>query len=265
MKKIFLMLVLSVVFVLALCVNSFAFEIPEEYEGTNYGAHYDTSHDGGCCTITNGETSENHYDEGYKAGYGDGLESSAITDEEKQAIISDYLASSAYAESIAQAKAEAVEDYKGSEQFNEDVQNSDAYQSAVSQAYNNGKQDGENEYKGSDANRYALQAQYQSGVDNGYQAGYDAGYGDASETLYDKGVADGMANFRTSNEYKNTLQANYDGGYEAGYIEASSGQENVKDDSSSSLGYILGLAGGLVGLFVLYMVLSKISKKKGRK
>ena len=100
MKKIFLMLVLSVVFVLALCVNSFAFEIPEEYEGTNYGAHYDTSHDGGCCTITNGETSENHYDEGYKAGYGDGLESSAITDEEKQAIISDYLASSAYTEAI---------------------------------------------------------------------------------------------------------------------------------------------------------------------
>ena len=63
MKKIFLRLSFCVALVFLLCLTAFAFETPSEYEGTQYGASYDTSHDSGCCT-PDGSGSYNHYDEG---------------------------------------------------------------------------------------------------------------------------------------------------------------------------------------------------------
>ena len=258
MKRFLITFALSIALVLAMCVTSFAFEIPDEYEGTNYGAHYDTSHDGGCCTITNGETSENHYDEGYYTGYKDGLASTDITDEEKQAIIQAYLESQAFQDAMAQA----VEDYKSSEAFKDDMQRHDDYQSAVAQAYTKGVEDGENGYKNSDAHNHDLRAEFQNGVNSGYEAGYNAGYSDASKSLYDKGLADGYVNFREGEEYKVTLQSYYDGGYTEGYSAGFDNSNSSNKNEGADWTKIVTLLISVIVFVILLLFVSKFKKNK---
>ena len=54
-KKIILLMLFCVSLMLVFSVASFALEVPAEYEGTNYGASFDTSHDECCAPSGSGE------------------------------------------------------------------------------------------------------------------------------------------------------------------------------------------------------------------
>ncbi|MBP3323797.1 MAG: hypothetical protein J6M16_06360 [Clostridia bacterium] len=106
-----------IILVLACILLAFAFSVmcfASEAEGDYYMKSFDTSHDNNCCPNPSADGGEPCYKLGYDAGYADGCLETALSEEEKQAIINEYLASEAYAQAIAQAKAEALEDYKSS-------------------------------------------------------------------------------------------------------------------------------------------------------
>lgn len=259
MKRFLITFALSIALVLAMCVTSFAFELHPEL-GDGYGCNYNTDHESSdCCPFLGESFYGSHYDEGYYTGYKDGLASTDITDEEKQAIIQEYLTSQAFQAAMAQA----VEDYKASDDFKNDIKNSEEYLLAIADSYIQGMSAGAEDYKNSDAYDYALSSEYQAGVNAGYSAGYSSGYGDASEALYDKGVADGYVNFRESVEYSKTLQSQYDGGYSEGYTDAVEDVNSIPNDEGVDYVKIFSLiAGVLFSGFVLLLVLKFKNKKR---
>ena len=225
-KKIILLMLLCILMLLTLSVTSCAFEVPAEYEGTNYGASFDTSHDECCAPSGSGEI--NHYEKGYQDGFGDGLASSAITDEEKQAIIDEFKASQEY---------------------------QDALEGSRLSGYSLGTQEGVEEYKKSDEYNSAMQNQYQAGNTDGYNSGYAEG---AAE-MYAKGVADGFANFKTTNEYKNTVEVQWQEGYIEGHDKGYELGVDNQYNPATVIGLVVVMLVGFSLLFVLTM------RKKGRK
>ncbi len=263
MKKIILRFALMLVFSIILAISAFAYEVPEQYEGTNYGASYNTDHDNDCCPYPQGTGVEHptHYDEGYSDGFKDGLESDGLSEDEKQAFLEQYHDSDEFKALLAQA----VNDYKASSQFGEDMKNTAEYQGAIVSAYQNGYNAGQEDYKGSDSYRNDLYAQYENGVNSGYNLGYNSGYFEAEEKLYDKGMAEGFANFRDSAEYKATLQAQFDGGYNEGYLAGANDSQNVKsDDNSVSVSSLLTLVLSVISLGALSVFLFIHKRKKGK-
>ncbi|MBQ2809672.1 MAG: hypothetical protein IJF11_02135 [Clostridia bacterium] len=269
MKKIFLKLSFCIALAFLLCLTAFAFEIPPEYEGTQYGASYDTSHESNECCNPGGTGSYLHYEKGYTDGFTDGyqsgLEGNELSEEEKQAFLEEYLNSEAYAQAIASAQNKAIEDYKASQQFNEDMQESPYFQGAVFEAYNNGKTAGVTEYKSSQECEDNLYAQYESGVSAGFESGYTQGYNDATDIQYDKGVADGLASFRDGAEYKATLQAQYDGGYNSGYNDGSADALNGVENNGADWSTIVSLVLTILSAGLIFVFVSIRKKGKNRK
>ena len=241
-KKINFFMLLCIVMLFALSVTSFAFEIPAEYKGTNYGASFETTHDECCAPSNSGEI--NHYEEGYQDGFGDGLASSAITDEEKQAIINEYLSSEAYQQAIENAKAQGVENFK----------NSVEYVNAMLDSY----ESGHNEYKNSDEYKNSIQDSFNAGLVDGY----DDAYAEAANVMYQKGVKDGYQNFKNTAEYESTLQSWGQSGYDMGYKD---GLDNASSESTTNPATAVVLILILFGLFAFYFVIFKIASKKSFK
>ena len=271
MKKILLTFVLLLALSMLFTVSAFAYEAPEKSPQTT--PSYDDSHDAvndNCCPYPSGSGVEHgsHYEEGYYDGHYDGyqagLESTELSEEEKQAFLSQYFESQDYKDRIAQAQEQAVNNYKNSSQFNEDAKNAASSQGAILEAYANGYNAGRAEYKGSDEYQSALQAQYMSGVDAGYQSGYNTGYSEAEQAVYSKGVAEGFVDFRESSEYKATLQSVYDGAYNEGYADGANDGQSATESDGPNWSSIITLAIGIITIGGLFLFVS-IPKKKERK
>ena len=274
MKRKILTFVLTVALLLCLSVTAFAFEIPSEYdfEGSEYGAHYNTSHEEGCICgqVLSGEL--NHYEEGYQDGFRDGLSSNGVSDDEKQQIIDDYLAS----EEFEAVKQQIIAGYKNSDEANaekqeavdeaiENYKNSAEYHAAMFNSYTSGMEAGESEFKSSEEYESKLAEQYSNGLNTGYDSAYQKAYDEAVATVYDKGVADGYSNFRSTAEYINTLQAQFDGGYNEGYTDGSNeALEGVTTEEEGADWTSLISLMATVGFGVLVLVFLLTRKKKKR-
>lgn len=250
MKRIFLTFILSVSLIFILAISSFAYEIPNEYEGTQYGAGYDTTHDeDNCCSYPSGSSVEhgNHYESGYSDGFKDGYQSGLENEEElseaqKQAFLEQYFQSQEFKDRIAQAKADGVSEFK----------NSIEYANVLDEARREGAENfkSSDEYKDEKAEERA----------SGERDGYNAGYNEAAEAMYSKGLADGSGVFKKSEEYKQTLQSTYELGFEDGYVDG------YNSDEDSNPVAIVGLVATLFVLFGIYIFITMISKKsKGKK
>lgn len=274
MKRKILTFVLSFALLLCLGVTAFAFEVPSEYdfEGSEYGLYFETTHEQGCICgqVLSGEL--NHYEAGYIDGFGAGLSSDGVSDFEKQQIIEDYLAS----EEFEAFKQQIIADYKESaaakaekqeaiDEAIEDYKNSAEYHAAMLNSYTSGMEAGESEFKSSEEYESKLEEQYSNGLNTGYDSAYQKAYDEAVATVYDKGVADGYSNFRSTAEYKNTLQAQFDGGYNEGYTDGSNeALEGVNTDEEgadwTSLISLMATVG--FGLVVLVFLLTRKKKKR---
>lgn len=257
--KVIITLAVSAVLIALCAVTAFAWTQQPELPG--YGVHYDISHDSPDCCPNEGSGvyGSSHYEQGYYRGYMDCYNQAGGTfeDAQKQAIINEFLASAEYQQRINEAKAQGIEDYKNSEEYN----------MALLESYNQGFERGKEEYKNSPEYEQSLDAQYSAGVKASYEGAYNLGYVEGSEQMYAKGVSEGYANFRATEEYKNTLQAQYDGGYGAGYTEgvndAQSAQPSEENtvDISSVISLVLTII--LLSGVVIFVFTNK--KFKGRK
>ena len=116
----------------------------------------------------------------YNDGYIDGLLDGAPTQDE----IDSY-------------KAEAIDSYLKSTEF----------ENLKLDIYNNGAEQAVDSFKGSKEYEDKLAEQYTDGVKAGYQGGYDNAYSDAETKMYNKGWADGQADFRNGEEFNTTKNA----------------------------------------------------------
>ena len=146
MRKIILKISLLLTFIVLFTISVFAFTVPSEYDGTKYGANYDTSHESNdCCPYPEASSvpADSHYEKGYSDGFLDGyqsgLESDELSEEQKQTFLNEFLASGAYAQLIEQA----IEDYKNSIEFHAELM----------AAYENGVLKGDNGYNKCEQNK----------------------------------------------------------------------------------------------------------------
>lgn len=225
-RKIIIFMLCSLLLVSSLSVVAFALE-PD-----TYGDNFDTSHqENGCCNIGG---SDIHYNQGYE----DGLLDGAPTQEE-----------------IDSHKAEAVDSYLKSSEF----------EKLKLDIYQNGANEAVDSYKGSTEYESTLNEQYTDGVSAGFQGGYEAAYSDAQTQWYDKGWADGKADFRVSSEYALTKEACLDSGYEMGYLEGhNDGYENGMDNSIEPSA-LFAILFSIVGLVIVLLALSYSQAKKNKK
>ena len=265
--KLIITLAVSAALAVLLVITAFAYVTPDYYpeDGSEpvpypgYGANYNELHDeSDCCPYEgSGHFGSSHYEAGYYQGYMDCFEYAGdnLDDVQKQAIINAYLSSPEFQQKIAEAKAQGAEDYKKSEE----------YTLALLQSYAEGEQAGKD--KALQSQQQVLNDSYKAGIKAGYEEAYNLGYVEGSEQMYAKGVSDGYANFRATEEYKNTLQAQYDGGYGAGYTEgvndAQSAQPSEENtvDISSIITLVLTIV--LLSGVVIFVFTNK--KFKGRK
>lgn len=255
--KVIITLAVSAVLIALCAVTAFAYTQHDELPG--YGAYYDDIHDSPDCCPNEGSGvyGSSHYEQGYYDGYKSCYEQAgnSVEEAQKQAIINEFLASAEYQQKIAEAKAQGAEDYKKSEE----------YTLALLQSYAEGEQAGKD--KAFQTQQQALNDSYKAGIKAGYEEAYNLGYIEGSEQMYAKGVSEGYANFRATEEYKNTLQAQYDGGYGAGYTEgvndAQSAQPSEENtvDISSVISLVLTII--LLSGVVIFVFTNK--KFKGRK
>lgn len=224
-KKIISIILLCIFVVSCFVISSFA--LTDEQKGDNY----DSTHTGsGCCVDTNGSL---HYDEGYEDGLLDGS-SGKYSQEELDSSIN-----------------EAIQNYiNGAE-----------YQGLIQQAREEGAKNAVEEYKDSTEYKDKLKEENKNGYDNGYNSGYEQAYDDAAEAMYDKGLADGYANFRNTEEYQNTIIASADGGYEKGYLDGVDyGVKNAYDPAT-----LISLIITLIGVVLVTGVILTAKAKKHKK
>lgn len=157
-------------------------------------------------------------------------------------------------EDIMSGESEPVEGSPGENVVQSFMQN-------ISLAFQEGKAEGEANFKLSLEYRTALETEYEAGADAGYQQGFMIGTNDgyskglldgaelANEELYNKGKNEYM----NTEAYQKTLQDTYDEGYEDG-----------SDNSSNPFIYMVP-ALVLCGLVIGYVAISSRIKKKKKK
>ena len=240
MKKRIIFVITSILVVLAISIGVFASAAVASVDVQ--GPSYDGSHaQDGCCVET--EDGEPHYDIGYNDGYTDGSSAGASS------AVESFKNSEEYSSLIAEAESNAVQQYIGSQ----------AFQDFVQEAESKAVEEYQNSEEFSSMKEDLLSAGEKSGYENGYHAG--------AEAMYNKGVIDGYANYRGTDEYEKTVNKAHQDGYDDGYIEGHHDGQAYAQDNSYNPNTIIGLLISVFGLFGLYIVVSVIlhQKKKGKK
>lgn len=135
-----------------------------------------------------------------------------------------------YYQALADARSEAIEEYKNSQEFI-DVKNE----------------------------------QYAAGEASGLEAGLIQGEGLAAAKHYEMGYADGKQSFITTPEYEQQLQKSANYGYEYGYQDGLKDGSNRESDDGSLMNILVTVLISVTVLLVLFVVLSLIIKKVKRK
>lgn len=118
------------------------------------------------------------------------------------------------------------------------------------------------EYKLSDEYKSTMNNQYQLGFNSAYDSAYDTAYAEAYDVVYKIGVADGYAEYSSTEQFKKIVNSQRDGAYAQGYKEGYDfGKNNTVEFDMTTL---ISLIVSIVLLSILSVVLTSFVKKKRR-